>query len=93
MSSGAVALYIFIGVVTPFISMAFIHRFDVDSLWCRQDTTVHLIVQKRLRVVSIALVMSRFHGFSDCFQDCSVGVIYVFAVLRTYRPLHTPHIA
>ena len=44
--AGAVTLYIQSGVVTPFMFDVYSFMCGLDPLWCKQDATVHSVVQK-----------------------------------------------
>ena len=55
------ALYIQSGVVTPFMSDVYSFMYGLDPLWCKQDTTIHSVVQKKKECVvrdSVCGVMS-----------------------------------
>ena len=53
------ALYIQSGVVTPFMSDVYSFMYGLDPLWCKQDTTIHSVVQKECVVRdSVCGVMS-----------------------------------
>ena len=57
--AGAMALYIQSGVVTPFMFDVYSFMYGLDPLWCKQDTTIHSVVQKECVVRdSVCGVMS-----------------------------------
>ena len=85
------ALYIQSGVVTPFMFDVYSFMYGLDPLWCKQDTTIHSVVQKSALsviqfVVSCRLTFRIFPFECDFFCD-----VFICSASHLPLPSHTTH--
>ena len=87
------ALYIQSGVVTPFMFDVYSFMYGLDPLWCKQDTTIHSVVQKKKSALSvIQFVVSCRLTFRIFPFECDF-ICDVFFCSASHLPLpsHTTH--
>ena len=85
------ALYIQSGVVTPFMSDVYSFMYGLDPLWCKQDTTIHSVVQKSALSVIQFVVSCRLTFRIFRFECDFICDVFICSASHLPLPSHTTH--
>ena len=87
------ALYIQSGVVTPFMFDVYSFMYGLDPLWCKQDTTIHSVAQKKKSALSvIQFVVSCRLTFRIFRFECDfICDVFICSASHLPLPSHTTH--